>query len=92
MLDGIKSRYTSGIKYAKNPGEYITYFGLILLVAGSFLSSYRFYRGLVITVKEDISNMTSYVSARAMKCKNVFSFEKEIQKIVKDIERRMEGL
>ena len=90
MLDGIEPRYTSGIKYAKNPGEFITYFGLILLVAGSFLSSSRFYRGLLITVKSDISGAWVHVSAQAMKCKNVFAFKKEIHEIVKTINLRME--
>jgi len=92
MLGGIKSRYTSGIKYAKNPGEFITYLGLILLVGGSFLSSYQFYRGLVITVKEDIPGMTSHVDVRALKCKNIFGFEKEMNEMVKNFKQRMEGL
>lgn len=91
-LDGIKSRYTSGIKYAKNPGEFITYAGLILLVAGSFLSSYRFYRGLVVIVKDDISGMTSYAGVRALKGKNIFSFEREINEMIKSFQQRMEGL
>lgn len=92
MLDSVKFRYISGIKYAKNPGEFITYAGLILLVAGSFLSSYQFYRGLVITVEEDAAGITSSVGIRTLKCKNIFGLEKEMEKISKDFHRTMEGL
>lgn len=91
MLDDIKFRYTCGIKYAKNPGEFITYFGLILLVAGSFLSTSRFYRGLIIAIKGDISGDTVCVSGLAMKCKNMFVFEKEIRELVKNFQLRMEN-
>ena len=92
MLDGIRSRYASGIKYARNPGELLTYLGLILLVAGSFLSSYKFYRGLVVTVKSAVPGITSSASIQPMKCKNIFSFEKEADEIVGKLNQIMEGL
>ena len=91
-MDGVRSRYASGIKYARNPGEFLTYLGLILLVAGSFLSSYKFYRGLIVTVKNDISGITSSVSIRSMKCKNIFSLEKEVDEMVGKLNQMMEGL
>jgi cytochrome c biogenesis protein ResB len=92
MLDDIQFRYTSGIKYARNPGEFVTYLGLILLVVGSFLSTSQFYRGLIITVNEDIPRAIVVVSAQAMKCKNMFAFEKEMNAIVKDMNLRGKGL
>ena len=91
-MDGVRSRYASGIKYARNPGEFLTYLGLILLVAGSFLSSYKFYRGLIVTIKNDISGITSSVSIRSMKCKNIFSLEKEVDEMVGKLNQMMEGL
>ncbi len=91
-MDGIRSRYASGIKYARNPGEFVTYLGLILLVAGSFLSSYKFYRGLIVTIKDDISGITSSVSIRSMQCKNIFSFGKEMDEMVGKLNQMMEGL
>lgn len=87
MLDDIKVYYTSGIKYARNPGEYLTYAGLIILVAGSFLSTSQFYRGLLVTVKEDAAGAVAAVSARAMKCKNVFTLEKEITIMVNEMKQ-----
>ena len=59
----------------------------ILLVAGSFLSTSQFYRGLLVTVKEDTSGAVAAISARAMKCKNVFTLEKEITVMVNEMKQ-----
>lgn len=92
MIGDIKYRYISGIKYVKNPAEVITYIGLTLLAVASFLSCSQFYRGLIITIKERIPGSVSTIVFEALPCKNIFSFEKEINAMVSDFSLETEKI
>ena len=80
-IDRIQVRNISGIKVTRNPGEYVTYFGLVILILGSFLSCYRFYRCLVVRLKETNQEGILSLQCFALKAKNMFEFERELKKI-----------
>jgi len=84
-IDHIRVRNISGIKVTRNPGEYITYFGLALLVAGSFLSCYQFYRCLAVRFGNGRKEGAIGVQCFALQAKNMFEFERELNKIKEEL-------
>jgi len=81
VIDHLRMRNTSGIKVARNPGEFLTYFGLIILVIGSVLSCYKFYRCVFVQCTHNSETDMMDIRCFALNAKNMFEFERELKKI-----------
>ncbi len=88
-INKLRIRNTSGIKFTKNPAEYITYLGLILLVAGSFLSCYKFYRCVIVSFYADGGTEGLTVKCSIQKTKNMVEFEREMNKVKEKFQKFM---
>ena len=74
-LDRVSLKYYSGIKMVKNPGTAIVYFGFVLLVCGSFVSSYLFRRFVRVEVADGANGSEVRVSGYSVKNQPDFVYE-----------------
>lgn len=86
FLDGMETRYYTGLQVNKDPGVHIVWVGCFLMVAGLFFTFFTSHRRIWVRVLG--TDTGSRIEAAGMTSKNPVGLERDLDRLMEDIRKK----
>jgi len=88
FLDGIESRYYTGLQVNRDPGVPLVWLGFFLIIAGLFVTFFISHRRVWVRLSESQGRVSVSVAGTANK--NPVGLEKELDRLIQKLRQALE--
>lgn len=87
VIKKIRKQYVSGLKLSRDPGVPFAYVGFVLLILGTFTTSFVIPRKLFVRIQPAERPDAVKVFLQGKGCRDIVGFRREFYQIVKDLKK-----